>query len=53
MPSSLQARTMRSAISPRFAMSTFFNIQWDPVELGSFNFEERLAVFDRFPVLDE
>src|SRR6187399_1954754 len=39
MPSSLQARRIRSAISPRFAMRTFWNILLDH--------HERLAVFDR------
>src|SRR5690349_7658130 len=46
MPSSLQARWMRSAISPRLAMRTFSNIP-------SGDDEQRLAVFDRRAVADK
>src|SRR5690554_1184741 len=47
MPSSRHARITRSAISPRFAISTLLNTS-APLDL-----EELLAVFDRLPVLDE
>src|SRR5690606_11278274 len=45
MPSSLQARNTRSAISPRLAMRIFWNILFDH--------HKRHAVFDRLRVLDE
>src|ERR1700760_4139923 len=44
MPSSRQARKMRRAISPRFAMTTFSIIVL-------FDDEQRLAEFDRLAVL--
>src|SRR4051794_2485597 len=47
MPSSRQARWMRSAISPRLAMRIFSNM---PVLIDQ---EEALAVLDRLPVLDQ
>src|SRR5688572_7259274 len=47
MPSSLQARRMRSAISPRLAMRILSNIA------ALFDDEQRLAVFHRLAVLDE
>src|SRR3954470_9142528 len=47
MPSSLQARRMRSAISPRLAIRILSNI-W-----RLFDDQPRLAVFDRLPILDE
>src|SRR5947209_18367627 len=49
MPSSLQARRTRSAISPRLAIRTLSNIL-PPVSLDH---DELLAVFDRLAVLDE
>src|ERR1700676_2665346 len=48
IPSSRQARRMRSAISPRLAMTTF-SIIWSPL----FDDEQRLAELDRLPVLGE
>src|SRR4051795_10499182 len=47
MPSSRQARRMRSAISPRLAMTTFSSIARLP------DHEERLGELDRVAVLDE
>src|SRR6185437_7052464 len=47
MPSSLHARWMRSAISPRLAMRTLSNI------LCLFDDNERLAELDRLTVLDK
>src|ERR1700761_5638195 len=44
MPSSLQARRMRSAISPRLAMTSFSS-------MGLFDDEERLAEFNRIAIL--
>src|SRR5205823_11587874 len=48
MPSSLQARSTRNAISPRLAINIFSNIWTD-----SFDDHERLAEFDRLAVLDQ
>src|SRR5882762_4396898 len=48
IPNSRQARRMRSAISPRLAMTTF-SIMWSPL----FDDEQRLAELDRLPVLGE
>src|SRR5262245_33384825 len=48
MPSSLHARWMRSAISPRLAIRTLSNISW-----FLFDDDERLAEFDRLAVLDQ
>src|SRR5690606_931549 len=48
MPSSLQARRMRSAISPRLAMRTLENIA-----LALFDDDEGFAVFDRRGVIDQ
>src|SRR6516225_2255161 len=45
-PSSLHARRMRSAISPRFAIRILSNI-------ASFDDHQRLAEFDRLSVFDE
>src|SRR5262245_21008986 len=45
MPSSLQARRMRSAISPRFAIRILSNISFDD--------HQRLAELDRLAVLDQ
>src|SRR5215207_9907075 len=47
MPSSRHARRMRSAISPRLAMTTFSSIG------GLLDHEQRLAELDRIAVLDE
>src|SRR5258708_38769018 len=47
MPISRQARWMRSAISPRFAIRIFSNTR------GLFDDEERLAVLDGLAVLHE
>src|SRR5690606_7072551 len=47
MPSSLQARSTRSAISPRLAMRTLSNI------VRLFDDHERLREFDRLAVLDQ
>src|SRR5215210_4496897 len=46
MPSSLAARRMRSAISPRFAIRILSNT-------ALLDHEQGLAVFDRLAVLDE
>src|SRR5271157_3065446 len=46
MPSSRQARWMRSAISPRFAMRIFWNN-------ASFQDHQRLAVLDRRAAADQ
>src|SRR5262249_51064459 len=48
-PSSLQARSTRSAISPRLAMRILSNIR----VLTRLDHRERLAVFDRLAVLHE
>src|SRR5690242_9011045 len=48
MPSSLQARRIRSAISPRLAMRTFWN---NPSPL--FDDDQGFAIFDRLGILDE
>src|SRR4051794_25914051 len=50
MPSSLQARRILSAISPRLAIRILSNMRGDR---RSFDDEERFAVFDRLTVLDE
>src|SRR3972149_1447265 len=52
MPSSLQARRIRSAISPRFAIRILSNMVARRPR-GSLDDHERLAEFDRLPVLDE
>src|SRR5436189_138349 len=46
MPSSLHARSTRSAISPRLAIRIFSN-------MASFDDHERLAELDRLTVLDQ
>src|SRR5262250_2106324 len=46
MPSSLQARKTRSAISPRLAIKIFSN-------MDSFDDQQRLAELDRLAVLDQ
>src|SRR5262249_18046322 len=46
IPSSLQARKTRSAISPRLAIRIFSN-------MASFDDQQRLAEFDRLAVLDQ
>src|SRR6478735_1296717 len=48
MPSSLQARSTRSAISPRLAMRIF-----ETMTPALFDDDEGLAVFDGASVLDE
>src|SRR5580658_5343919 len=48
MPSSLQARSTRSAISPRLAIRIFSNIE-EPL----LDDQQRLAIFDRLAVFDE
>src|SRR5690606_8957461 len=48
MPNSLQARSTRRAISPRFAIRTFWNIL-----SALFDDDQRLAVFDRLTVLEQ
>src|SRR5688572_1847893 len=48
--SSLQARIMRTAISPRLATSIFSNIE---LFLGRPDFKERLTKLDRFGIFDE
>src|SRR3954471_23658252 len=48
MPSSRQARCTRNAISPRLAIRIFLNISACGPSLDD---EQRLAVFDRLPVL--
>src|ERR1700712_1364191 len=47
MPSSRQARRMRSAISPRLAMSIFSNMAGVSVNDASFDDGQHFAVFDR------
>src|SRR5690606_3887399 len=51
MPISWQARWMRSAISPRLAISTFSNMPARPRPL--FDDEQRFAVFDGCPGADQ
>src|SRR5512143_1524706 len=48
-PSSLQARSTRSAISPRLAMRILSNI----ASLALLDYHQRLAIFDRLAVLHE
>src|SRR5580692_11549649 len=48
MPSSLQARSTRSAISPRLAIRILSNIQ-----APSLDDQQRLAIFDRLTVFDQ
>src|SRR5215469_2289152 len=50
MPSSLQARSTRSAISPRLAINILSNIA---TVAALFDDQERLAKLDRLAVLDE
>src|SRR5512137_2033616 len=52
MPSSRQARRIRSAISPRLAMTTFSSIVVVP-RAALFDHEQRLAELDRIAVLDQ
>src|SRR5574344_2696804 len=49
MPSSLQARRMRSAISPRLAMTTLSNMGIDPL----FDNEQRLIEFNGIAVFNQ
>src|SRR6058998_2840891 len=56
MLSSLQARMMRTAISPRLATRIFSNMTGDGTLVRRLkwpNLEDRLAEFDRFSVIDE
>src|SRR5690349_10338243 len=55
MPSSLQARITRMAISPRFAIRTFLNIEPELRRRSGrrADQEELLAVFDALAVLDQ
>src|SRR5688572_30571773 len=57
MPSSRHARRIRSAISPRLAMTTFSSIVVASVAAASarvlFDHEQRLAELDRVAVLDQ
>src|SRR5262245_59383973 len=62
MPSSLQARNTRNAISPRLAMRIFSNIESERLSFlsrpmaragQSLDDHQRLAVFDRLSILDE
>src|SRR5262250_2666506 len=57
-PSSLQARSTRSAISPRLAIRIFSNIRGSdarhaPPRRGSFDDHQRLAELDRLGVLEQ
>src|SRR3954470_19100726 len=52
-PISRHARITRSAISPRFAISTFLNMSAAPACASRGDLEQRLAVLDRRAVLDE
>src|ERR1041385_8723979 len=51
IPSSLQARTTRMAISPRLAMRILSNIAGRPRAL--FDDDERLAELDRLAILEQ
>ena len=53
MPSSLQARSTRSAISPRLAIRILSNIAAPVVDELLFDDDQRLAEFDRLAVLDQ
>src|SRR5690242_751061 len=53
MPSSLQARRIRRAISPRLAISILSNITAPVVRKASFDDDQRLAELDGLAVLDE
>src|SRR5574341_1499640 len=50
MPSSLQARSTRSAISPRLAIRILSNIA---PRLTLLDHRQRLSIFDRLTVLDK
>src|SRR4029079_12313135 len=51
IPSSLQARSTRSAISPRLAMRILSNIS--PARTPSLDDHQRLAVLNRLPVVEQ
>src|SRR5215475_3758134 len=51
MPSSLQARSTRNAISPRLAMRILSNIR--AARTPSLDDHQRLAVFHRLPVVEQ
>src|SRR5947207_11548558 len=54
MPSSLQARSTRSAISPRLAMRILSNIRTRGASAAPlFDDHQRLAIFDRLTVLEQ
>src|SRR5689334_4591988 len=53
MPSSRQARITRMAISPRFAIKTFLNMERRCGSGSLADHEELLAVFHALTVLDE
>src|SRR5688572_8307418 len=53
MPSSRQARKMRSAISPRFAITTLSSMVCHFLDKELFDDKQRLAEFDRIAVLDQ
>src|SRR5580704_8154685 len=53
MPISRHARITRSAISPRFAMSTFLNTRNQDSRSGLREADEALAVLDVLAVLDQ
>src|SRR5580658_3159014 len=54
MPSSRQARCTRSAISPRFAIRIFSNMETETcADRALFDDEQRFAVLDGLPVLDQ
>src|SRR5262249_59494159 len=53
MPSSLQARSTRNAISPRLAIRILSNIVLRPLPAPSLDDHQRLAELDRAAVLDQ
>src|SRR4051812_45701990 len=52
-PSSLHARTMRNAISPRFAIKTFLNMRATLASAALLDLEQLLAELDRLAVLHQ
>src|SRR6185295_14947461 len=53
IPSSLQARSTRSAISPRLAIRILSNILAARYRAPSLDNHQRLAVFDRMAVVEQ
>src|SRR5215475_4307724 len=53
MPSSLQARSTRSAISPRLAISSLSNIGPAHIRRRSLDDDQRLAELDRLAVFEQ